>query len=81
MNSKNPLRRKMAEAGYNQAELAQKIGISRNTLSAKINGKRPFNTDEILDICNILGIMGNDEKINIFLHNKSPYRIRKEATS
>ena len=61
------LRGKMAEAGFTQRSLAAAIGISENSLGAKIKGKRSFKTDEIEEICKILGITDCVEKAEIFL--------------
>ena len=71
MPNKNLLLGKMAICGHNQASLAGAIGLSKNTLNAKINGKRPFNSDEIIDICQVLEITDSAEKANIFLSPKS----------
>ena len=43
----NKLKGKIAEAGYSQRSLAAELGMSKNTLNSKVNGKIPFNTDEI----------------------------------
>lgn len=64
---RNKLKGKMVEAGYSQLSLAKEIGMSRNTLSSKLNGKTPFNTDEIERICDKLGIIDNAERAAIFL--------------
>ena len=71
LTNKNLLLGKLAMKGYNQMRLAQAIGISKNTLSAKINGHRPFNTDEVINICEVLDIVSDTEKLNIFLSNAS----------
>lgn len=68
----NALRGKIAAAGYNQNSLAlamrQKgIKMSKNTLSKKVNGKAPFDTDEIVCLCRLLGIVDDSEKAFIFL--------------
>lgn len=65
--NKNKLAGAIASAGLTQRELAKKIGISKNTFSAKMNGKSFFNTDEIDKICNELLICDNIEKVDIFL--------------
>ena len=41
----------MAERGITQKELARKMHRSENTISAKIRGIKPFDTDEVLEIC------------------------------
>ena len=63
----NKLKGKIAEAGYSQRSLAAELGISKNTLNSKINGKTPFNTAEIELICKKLGIHDASEKVAIFL--------------
>ncbi|MDD4377188.1 MAG: helix-turn-helix transcriptional regulator [Eubacteriales bacterium] len=55
MNS-NLLRGKMAEKGVNQMQLAKKIGISGNSLSRKLLGKREFTLSEAVNICSALEI-------------------------
>ena len=62
----NKLRGKMAENGFTQKALAAIIGKSENSLSRKLRGKTPFNTDEIMSICDALHIDSNAEKASIF---------------
>lgn len=57
----------VARAGLKNKELAEKIGISKNTLSSRVNGKSMFNTDEIDKICMELNITSDSDKIKIFL--------------
>jgi len=71
MVNKKLLLGKMVMNGHSQISLAKEIGVSKNTIGAKINGKRPFNTDEISNICNVLGITDVTEKVNIFFFKKS----------
>lgn len=59
----NALRGKMAEKGFTQAQVANKIGISTNSLSRKILGKREFTLSEVIRLCNVLEI---DEPKTIF---------------
>lgn len=63
----NKLKGKIAEMGYSQRALAEKLGMSKNTLNAKVNGKVPFNTVEVAKICEILDIHNGSEKAAIFL--------------
>lgn len=63
----NKLKGKIVEAGYTQRTLAVELGMSKNTLNAKVNGKKPFNTIEIERICDKLGIDSGAEKAEIFL--------------
>ena len=63
----NLLRAEMAVKGMSQREVAEKAQISKSAFSAKINGQRPFDTDEAVRICDVLGIDDNAKKIEIFL--------------
>lgn len=63
----NKLKGKIVEAGYTQRSLAKEVGMSKNTLNSKVNGKIPFNTDEIERICASLSIVDPVEKASIFL--------------
>ena len=67
MVDSNRLAGKIVAAGYTRTSLAKEIGMSKNTLCDKVNGKRPFNTVEIQRVCEKLGITSNEEKANIFL--------------
>lgn len=66
--SANKLKGKIVEAGFSQRSLASALGMSKNTLNSKVNGKTPFNTIEIERICKILGIYDAAEKASIFLN-------------
>lgn len=63
----NKLKGKIVEKGYTQRSLAAALGMSKNTLNAKINGRVPFNTVEIERICKKLDIQSGSEKAEIFL--------------
>lgn len=68
----NALKGKIAAAGYSQNSLAAAMNqagrkISKNTLSKKVNGKVPFDTDEVICLCELLLISDNNEKAYIFL--------------
>ena len=71
MLNKNLLRSAIARNGYTQEMLAKMLGISANTLSSRMNGDSSFNIDEVDKICEILGIISNSEKIDIFLASES----------
>lgn len=73
LNSKKLLGR-MVERGYSQKSLAKAIGISDNTMTSRIKLRSSFNTDEIDNICDVLGITDNSEKVEIFLCNSSHIR-------
>ena len=68
----NELKGKIVAAGYTQKTLAAAMTdaghrISENTLSKKVNGQAYFGTDEVICLCDLLGIHDNDEKAYIFL--------------
>lgn len=67
MPNKNLLKSYIAKAGMTQKSLAKELGISKNTLNAKICGHIPFNTRDICAICNLLGITSAEDKSDIFL--------------
>lgn len=71
MVDKNKLAGAIASKGLTQKKLAEMIGVSKNTISAKMNNKSSFDTDEIERICRVLGIKDVMEKANIFLANSS----------
>jgi DNA-binding XRE family transcriptional regulator len=71
MINRNKLAGRIIECGFNQRTLAAKIGMSKNTLNNKINGKSAFNTNEIEVICLILGITSSSDKADIFLAKSS----------
>lgn len=47
---------KIKENGLTQEQLAKKIGKSNGTLSQKLNGRASFTANEMISICEILGI-------------------------
>lgn len=61
----------MAEKRISQTQLANLLGKSKNTTCAKLNGKSNFDTEEAIEICNILGITDNSLKGEIFLTKPS----------
>ena len=63
----NLLRAEMAMRGMSQREVAEKAQISKSAFSAKINGQRPFDTEEAVRVCDVLGIIDNAKKVEIFL--------------
>lgn len=63
----NKLKGKIAEAGLTQRSISEKLGMSKNTVNSKVNGKIPFNINEVDRFCDLLGIRDNAEKAAIFL--------------
>lgn len=53
--------------GITQNELAKQLGITKNTLSNKVNGHVRMYTNEAKAICIILDITDRDEQAQIFL--------------
>lgn len=47
---------RIKECGLTQEQLANEIGINKATLSAKLNNKFSFNSDEMDAICRVLDI-------------------------
>lgn len=63
----NKLKGAIVSAGYTQRTLANMLGMSKNTVNAKINGKSRITMDEVDKICEILSITDIKEKSDIFL--------------
>lgn len=51
---------RIRECGITQESLAKLIGKNKSTISAKLNGRVPFTSKEIDDICKVINI-SNDE--------------------
>lgn len=60
--------------GMTQKKLAEQIGMSKNTINSKINGRGKFDTEEIDKICEVLNIESDKEKVLIFLSKTSQKR-------
>jgi DNA-binding Xre family transcriptional regulator len=56
----------LKEKNMKQKELAAAIGISRQSMSYKINNNREFVPSEIEKICSILGITDLEQRQAIF---------------
>ena len=74
MVDKNLLKCAIVRAGMTQEKLAAAIGITSNTLTAKMLGRSFFDTEEIDRICDALSITDNNEKADIFLAQPSRFR-------
>lgn len=77
MLDKNRLMGAIVMAGMSQRKLAQEVGMSKNTINAKINGNGYFDTEQIDRICSVLDIHDNTEKALIFLAEPSQNRDKK----
>lgn len=59
---------KVVAEGYTQKTLSRKMNkCSKNTLNSRINNKTQMKLHEITEICTILNINSDAEKIAIFL--------------
>lgn len=63
----NELQALRKRVGVTQAETAKAINCSVNSYCAKENNSRPFTIDEVVLLCDFLGITDNQEKAYIFL--------------
>ncbi len=64
----NKIKAKIVERGMTQGEVAEIIGISANSFSRKINGKRDFSLSEAISLCSVLNLENPGE---IFFERKS----------
>lgn len=55
------LKAKLVEKGFTQAQIAEKLGISFQSLCYKINNKIEFKASEIQKLCELLDIKDKDE--------------------
>ena len=63
----NRLKGAMVAAGFTQITFAKELGMSKNTLNAKLNGKAKISTDEASKMCDVLKIEDENDKCQIFL--------------
>ena len=61
MTATNKLRALLVESGYTQSEIAEKLGISYQSFSYKINNKAEFKVSEIELLCRLLHIKDKDK--------------------
>lgn len=64
----NKIKAKIVECGMTQGDVAQIIGISANSFSRKLLGKRDFLLSEVIALCSVLNLDNPEE---IFLEKKS----------
>ncbi len=57
------IRRAMKERGYNQADLAELLGIDPTAVSKRLTGKRPFKLDEMPKVKAWLGTAEADQQL------------------
>ena len=63
----NLLRGEIVSKGMTMQEVAKYVGLSRNSFSARVQGRVPFNSNEIVRICELLQIEDASKKVSIFL--------------
>ena len=56
----NELRARMVKRGFTQEMLAEAIGLSAQSISAKMNGHSEFSLDDIVRIGRVLGFSQED---------------------
>lgn len=56
------LRKKFKELGIKEKEVAKELGISKSTLSLKLNNRAIFSQDEILKILLMLNLSDSETK-------------------
>lgn len=58
---------RMGAMGYTCKDVADKIGVSKNTFTSILKHKRHLNNLEIDALCDVLKITSAETKCNIFL--------------
>lgn len=66
MTNTSLLKERLKASGLKLEFIAKKIGITRQSLSDKVNGKTQFNQYQINELCELLGITDLKEKDAIF---------------
>ena len=70
MTNSELLNKLIDESGLRRTFIAEKMDISKASLSRKIKGERPFNQYEIAKICSLLNITDANVMQLIFLTGK-----------
>lgn len=71
----NKLKGKIVENGFTQQKLADKMGLTIQSVNAKLNNRRPFTIQEA---CLITQILQLDNPIEIFFTQSIPEMQRKK---
>lgn len=61
------LKSKMVYYGLTQRDVANKLGVSIQTVNDRVNGRTDFDAGEIVKMCELLHIDSPDEICDIFL--------------
>ena len=72
------LKGKMAEAHVSQDKLSKQLGITVQSLNAKINGRSPFTLEEVVKITDYLDL---EDPVNIFFKPSVSKMQRSSKTS
>ncbi|MFQ7341609.1 MAG: DUF739 family protein [Turicibacter sp.] len=67
--NKNKLKGKIVECGFTYKKMANFLGVSETTFTAKINGKTKFSIDEAKELSARL-CLNEDEILKIFFDKK-----------
>lgn len=73
----NKLKGKMAEKSYTQKKMAKELGITEQSLNAKMNSRSQFTLKEVVEIVSILDI---DDPVEIFFNKEIPKMQRKKIS-
>lgn len=57
----NKVKAKIKENGFSQRDVAERAGMSENSLSRKLLGKRDFTLSEVVTLCEVLHIENPQE--------------------
>ncbi|WP_394874605.1 DUF739 family protein [Clostridium neonatale] len=73
----NKLKGKMIEKSYTQKKMAKELGITEQSLNAKMNSRSQFTLKEVVEIVSILEI---DDPVEIFFNKKIPNMQQKNVS-
>lgn len=61
------IKAEMVRKEHTQRTLAERMDMNKDTLNAKINGKRPMTDGDIVKMCRALGVKDDRKVIELFL--------------
>ena len=74
MSEYSKLRGRIVEKFGSQRAFAKKIGLSEQSVTAKLSGRTDFSTNEILEWCNKLGI--EQTEVGIYFFDKDFQKVK-----
>ena len=74
------LRARSYRLGYRDSDLADKLGLSRPSISSRMTGKKPWRPEEIATLCDLLGIPREEIGEYFFPEVKSRKEIEDEES-